>query len=332
MFILMITFSARGKKFSCNKQIISTKWKDSLLKNLVVSNYNNIELIDDSIIVDINPNCTEIILDYLEYACTMSSPNYLDIRELTYIGLLENNIETWKLIPLYENEQSCDSNLTIPNIVNIYTRDNKVIILNKDIINNWPICKFKEIICGFHKEYLYKNNGNNLDIMINLNYEICNILISIMRDNINCYLDLLLDNKYLISILEYYGIINRDSIIIFQKRYERVKNLPEGVIIQFDKLTFFSETNRKTNEFVESKHQFDWCNQKESNMAPFKVIKDVQFNILWDQISKTVKYEKKEGYCGRDYYRDEYWKYNINNNDMNLIEHFYYRYLIGYID
>lgn len=243
----MIKFSARGVPFECSKEIILKKWKECLLKSLVITNIQ-LDEYQGSILIDINPLYLNYILDYLEYGVVSGKADYLCKRELVYIGINDEYIDLWKLMPLYENLQENEYNVESDKAfeyIFIYTRENQIIVLNKNIINEWKNCKFKEILYGYHKEYLLEYVENCIKIRINLDYKTCNILISMMRDNINCYYDILCDNEYLRKITFYYDIYNVQLNNILKKRYIRIKNKSRDIIFNDNNIIFFFKRRKK---------------------------------------------------------------------------------------
>lgn len=329
----MINFSARGKKFGCTKEVIQNKWKDCFLKSLVASNNIQIDKYEDSIYIDINPLYLDTVLDYLQYNCICKEIDLVADRDLMYLGLKDINIEPWKLVPLNEQPLNIHAPVNqIPEYCFIITRDNNKVVLNKNTIMGWPNCKFRDIICGNDEDYIVANENNTITISINLNYEMCNLLISIMRDRTGCYLDLIINNNYVNEIVSYYNIINENEKIILNKRYQRMKNKPVDVIINENGLIYFSSKDRETETFEEHHYDFEWNNQKYVKEAPFKIIKNSEFRELWAKILETEKHEKNEGYEGRDYYCDQKWIYNITKYQMDHLEILYYKYLLGFID
>jgi len=153
-----------------------------------------------------------------------------------------------------------------------------------------------------------------------------------LRDGINCYIDMLIKDKYIKTIALNYGIITTDQLDIITKRYDRINKIKPPIIINNDKIIYFSEKNKTTQTFEEIDHYFEWGDRKTVIKAPFSSITNQECKILWNAIKMSEKYTFDSGYAGRDEWRHKTWKYNISNTDMDKLENLYYRYLMGYID
>mgnify|MGYP001059172673 CR=1 FL=1 len=327
----MIKFTARGFEFVCAKKLLCDKWKNNLLKDFVTNSTIQLDKVDDSIYVDINPNNINVIFDYMAFENYKKDIDLCTERDLIYLGLLNENSEEWKLQSLSESINCVDYDYDIAELFFINTRDSKKIILNKSTINLWPNCKFRDIIIGKYSDYLVEKSDNSVTTWLNINYDLCNILLCMLRDGINCYIDIIVKDKYINMVMEDYGIITSLELEIINNRYNRITNLKSPIIINNNKVIYFTEKNRRTETFQEINYHYT-RGQDIIIISPFKSIKNLDCSQLWNNIHKTVDYKFIKGWVGRDEYTEKTWTYNIINSDMDILEHFYYRYLMGYID
>src|SRR3989338_4682845 len=252
--IKMIKFTARGFEFICPKKLLCEEWSNSLLKDFVNNTNIILDKIDDSIYIDINPDNINIIFDYLEHQDYKIDIDHCAKRDLIYLGLSEENLEEWKLQPLSETIDDTDYDFNIPELFFINTRDSKKIILNKSTVNLWPNCKFRDIIIGKYSDFLIDKSEHSVSTWLNISYTLCNIYLSMLRDGINCYIDILVKDKYIKNIALNYGIITPYQLEIINKRYDRINKLnqsiPFAIIILFFKILGNSVFIRKIDNCI----------------------------------------------------------------------------------
>lgn len=188
----MMTFNARGTKFSIPKSLLK-RHPDTLLNSVCL--YNNIPMdkINDGIFVDIDPSNISMIID-LYHHCDLSELKFRSIFQYMDIKFLGFDVEYDKIFPhmseplIYndpEITQSIDEKIVY---INIHTSDNNVITIHKYITDGWIECHLKSIILGQIDDYMIGHNENGgIDVWIGLNTFRTHCILSILRDGLNYY-------------------------------------------------------------------------------------------------------------------------------------------------
>lgn len=192
----MITFNARGTKFSIPKSLLK-KYPDTLLNNICIHDNIPVDMINGGIFVDINPSNISAITDIYHYHNLnefriKSISQYMDLR---FVGF---DVEYNKILPYMTEPISCDNlgshdptttQLIDEKIIciNIHTLENNVISIHKNITYDWIECHFKSIILGKIDDYIIDHTDNTIDVWIGLNAFKTHYLLSILRDGLNYY-------------------------------------------------------------------------------------------------------------------------------------------------
>lgn len=350
----MIKFTARGYNFEIPYNYILEKLKEgTLLRNLALIPENLVEKIDGCVFVDLNPVHIKHILSYSYNNGSMHKINKEQInnelyRELCYALIVDDNISDWLSVPLSENISDIKDyveNFLEPckKIITIHTSDNKCIKLLHSVIASWKKCLFRDIISGESKIYFLSENDDSLNVWIDANYKLCNQIISIMRDGINSYHEMLGNHVFKKYIL-YYGLYSEKELNALTnrvlritnmvnnvKKYERPINVYDVIDIQNSIAHCFDKKTKNTGQYIEIVD--DWREGTDTR-GKFHKITDLDFNNYMDVIKKNkmtfTKRERTVDY--RDSYNEKKWEYTLSNEDMHFIERSYFRYLMGYID
>jgi len=224
----MIKFCARGHKFTIHESLLKNN-PNTLLCNIYMS-VQPVDMYDDHIFVDIDPQYIDIILDYYRFGKEYIDKFYLNkdenrysthfIMTLQYMGITDCGYTGFPVMvyPLVYDKKNNEDNSYVESkykYCNIYTSDNNNIVVHID--NTWIDSKLKRILNGMVQEYVIGISENMVNIWIELDNEYINRILSIMRDGLNIYghiyerINILEHNEKLIFYLRHYGLAN-DSI------------------------------------------------------------------------------------------------------------------------
>lgn len=367
----MIKFTARGQQFDIPHSYIIENIKENvLIRNLAFLPENMTGKIDGSIFIDINPVYLHDILNYVYkkgYMANDSIVNNSLRRELCYISAIDEYEPDWMFCPLHEDKNSefdatsiptCDENDmfmldSMDAIINVNTFDGKKIILPYSVVMLWKDSFFKDIILGANYKYLINKTCEFIDVWIDINYEVCNHLISIMRDGISAHHFLINKDAQFIKYILYYKIyeqlelnmlfnrIKRMTVMDTEKKklendhqacYNSKLKIKYMSVDTVNKTTYCFTDEEKNNEIFEE-FKNNWRGGEEK-IGQFHVVKDVHFTRFFDDIKKNRMVKKKNTVFvdTRNSYDETLWTYNISKKEMELIENYYYRYLMGYIN
>lgn len=347
----MISFSARGQNFDIPYDYIMENIKQSvLIRNLALFSENMVEKIDGNIFVDINPVYLDDVLDCMYKKGEIYEINRDDIgllRELCYASIIDEYEQEWLYLPLHQEQNIVHNALEPKNkIIIINTCDKKKIKMIYSAILLWSDCMFRDIICGNNKMYLISETDEHINIWIDLNYKICNQLISIMRDGVNVH-HMILNNTIIRKNIVYYGLYTQKELDILVNRIKRMNNIQnkfnnndyyyESTYYGIDVLNKTSHcfTNDEKNNGIYIEYKDDLVNGK-TKIGEFHIITNNDFCIFMADIKKNrmttkVNYGYDDDNWGEQYY-EMIWTYTINREEMEKIEKYYFEYLIGYID
>lgn len=355
----MIKFTARGYDFKVPYNYILENIKEgSLLRNLAQIPENLVEKIDGNIFVDINPVHIKDILSHIFKKGLIHNESIDDelYRELCYTLVIDENIDEWLTVPLNENNGSqyedSYTHLEPKNkIITIHTYNKKKIILPYSTIIFWKKCFLRDIVSGQSEIYFISGSDNTIDVWIDIDYKICNQLISIMRDGINVNYKVL-DNLILKKHIVYYGLYTEKELTILSNRVKRMMQIIDNIkreekryshayknnenvyekIIDIKNLRAhcFNQDIKKTGVYSECVNNWD---KGTNTRAQFHNIRDREFGVFMKNIEDyKMTITKEVNYIGFESYNETIWKYTLNAEDMTTIENYYFRYLMGYID
>ena len=343
----MISFSARGRIFDIPYNYILENIKEgTLVRNLALLPENMVEKIEGSIFIDINPIYLDNILNCTFKKGAISNIDMNDenlCRELCYISAIDEYEEEWINVSLcnshINNSDTNDNNIITKNkIIVINTCDKKKILLPYSVVLLWKDCMLKNIVRGLDNIYLISETYEHINIWIDMNYKMCHQLISIMRDGINVHHKSLHDNLIKKNIL-YYGLHSEKELNVLINRVKRMADLSSGkrklLDISGEKMFCFTDEEREKNIYIEFENDWGYRGGGNTNKGPFHIVTDTNFNSFMNNIKdKKLDIKKNTKYFsgGREEYNETIWTYSIDNQDMDIIENYYFQYLMGYVN
>ena len=292
----MISYSFRGTKIDVPKKFID-KLDNNLLKSLASSSITDIY--KESIFVDANPNIIELCFGIYDNQKLIKKPldtyQFFELQYLACISYKEDDDhfdkkleKWWKSYPV--KEYYIKNDIIIPKIINIKTIDNKYIVLKDYVVQNWFECIFKNIICGHDDTYIISYKNDELDVWLNINFEYTNILISIMRDIISHYYDLIIRNNKLQDILIFFGIVDKNYFLVMNNRYERIYDIKNKLTYSFDfkndMLTFFNTQIKGIKNFNDV-----YCINECENLFTNIINEYRECTILSEKRGYQIKYD-----------------------------------------
>lgn len=342
----MLSFSARGKIFNVPyKYILENINENVLLRIMALMPENMNEKIDNCIFIDINPVYLNDILNFVYKKSKLLSDldyeNDILCRELCYLSVLDEYEPDWVNFTFHKNDLKCDNKNSLNHendnkIITITTSDNKTIKLLSSSVDLWKESLFKDIIYGRNEKYIISKIDDNINVWIDINYKICNIIISIMRDGINVYHKLLDKNAIIKKNIIHYGICEQFDLDVLANRIKRMyyfdtqkKRKCNNVDIENERAYCFDKDEYESGKYVEYKNNWRGGSSK---IGPFHTIKNIEFVDFFNRIKKDkmLKVDKTEFVGYRDYYDETTWTYSMDKKEMELIEHYYFKYLMGY--
>lgn len=190
----MITFNARGTKFSMPKSLLKN-YPDTLLNNICAYDNIPVDMLNDGIFIDINPSNISTIVDiyHCREMCNLDIESIMQYMDLKFIGF---DVKYHKLLP-YMTEpivhhdvkfnSFCNGTKSTYAFTNIHTIDNNIITISNNVISGWIDCKFKSIVEGYIEDYVISDSGNCIDVWIGLNAFKTHYMLSVLRDGLNYY-------------------------------------------------------------------------------------------------------------------------------------------------
>ena len=343
----MISFSARGKKFDIPYKYILENINESvLLRILSLLPENMNEKIDGSIFIDINPVYLNEILQYIYKKSKMipdlNNDNDIVRRELCYLSVINEYEPEWINHSLKENSQTTNNIQSEQEykIIIIMTSNGKKIKLCSSSVQLWCESNFKDIICGKNDMHIISKNDDVITVWIDMDYKMCNSIISFLRDGINVHHKFLFMDKHILNNVLHYGICEQQELNTLKNRITRMNelNVPtkkREINIRLDfiheRALCFNEDELSSGVFTERSD--DWRYERtQKKIPPLHVIQDPEFLLLKKKIKSGMSEKKEMVHLDyRDYYYETTLTYPATKEEMELIEHYYFRYFIGYI-
>lgn len=186
----IIEFSARGHAFSLSKELLK-RYPQSLLYMLSEQKDVPIDMIDDTIYVDINPFSINCIVDYHNIH-DYNIDDFYTLMDFRYIGLDDfRDIELEPKKPVKLTEKTNDiMDIDVSKPYKVHTSDSKTLQIylgSLDRNNLNAISKMMHII---------KNDTNHIYAWTSMTERMFNILLSIMRDGISDYYNFLTSGEF----------------------------------------------------------------------------------------------------------------------------------------